>query len=292
MSVTLAARDIATFRVERLKRLFTHEDFFHVHKVLGLLSLVHYGMRFYEWVVYREMFVDASKLNITIWVIIHMALSATSLIFKIPQNRVKGAPMIWPEFRAHSIIFAFRSLIAMLAIVYFGDYKYESTIRSLIVITTLLTADTATAYYKKLDNKLGTTMRGMPFPEFSAKIMSVLNLYYSFSQVLATLVVLYVPDVGSVFITVFPIQIAALLMTLVRKGVITGAGWHFYYASALGLNYAYGLTCLGVCRMSIQHTIAYWLTAFIFSFARFYLNVNKYPLWIMACLCKVCLDQS
>lgn len=279
-------RDALTFRPERLHKLITHEDHFHVHKTFGVLALAHFMYRAYEWSAYGDTFVTASRSEVLATTLLHMALSGTSLIFKIPQNRVKGAPMIWPEFRAHSIVFAYRSLLAMLAIA-FAPPSTLPFLRCALVLGTLLAADTATHHFSKLDNKLGTTMRGMPYPDaFSDAGQRRLNLYYSVSQVLATLHVLYAPDLGTHIVVVFAIQLAALLMTMVRKGVITTAGWHMYYAAALGLNYVYGIACVGTCRMPRPHSIANASTAVAFSILRFKFHVNKYVLWALACVVR------
>jgi hypothetical protein len=45
--------------------------------------------------------------------ILHAGLSWSSLLFHIPAKRNKSNPMIWPEFRWHSICFACRSFVAM-----------------------------------------------------------------------------------------------------------------------------------------------------------------------------------
>ena len=43
----------------------------------------------------------------------HALLSASSLIFRIPKRRIKEGSRIWPEYRLHSITFAYRSLACM-----------------------------------------------------------------------------------------------------------------------------------------------------------------------------------
>ena len=43
----------------------------------------------------------------------HFGLSTSSLIFRIPTKRIVEGSRIWPEYRLHSIIFAYRSLACM-----------------------------------------------------------------------------------------------------------------------------------------------------------------------------------
>ena len=45
---------------------------------------------------------------------LHMTLSVSSMIFKIPRKRSLSLYRIWPEYRLHSIVFAWRALLAML----------------------------------------------------------------------------------------------------------------------------------------------------------------------------------
>jgi hypothetical protein len=119
--------------------------------------------------------------------------------------------MIWPEFRAHSVLFATRSLISMIL-----TLKEVSTplTRLVNVMATIALADLATKVYKVT----ATTMRDMPFPDWvSQTARDRINFYYSFSQVLATAGLLFSPSMERALFVLFPIQIAAFLMTLVRK---------------------------------------------------------------------------
>lgn len=117
-------------------------------------------------------------------------------------------------------------------------------------------------------------MRTMPFPEYlNAPFRDRLNTFYSVCQMFATCQVLFsytsdelltVVECGStpiltlllpsslthfysyhqvlfayhldeVFAVVWPIQIAAFLMTCVRKSIITAGAWHYYYRYGLRL---------------------------------------------------------
>ena len=49
---------------------------------------------------------------------LHGLLSVSSFIFHVPLNRHKGLPMIYKEFRLHSIIFALRSVVCALSFYY------------------------------------------------------------------------------------------------------------------------------------------------------------------------------
>lgn len=278
----MAYRD-STMRVANIPKLFGHEDPFHIHKVLGASSLLHFVYRMCCAILSPDhtLGFDAYKPYTISLIILHMMLSGTSLVFTIPSNRVRKLPMIWPEFRLHSIIFAYRSLLAMLCFWLNAtlDVTYFHYVRGLIVLGTLVCADTVTSYYKKHDMLLPgeTTMRSMPFPENTPLIViRITNMYYSISQVLATMNILFVRNMNRPFAVLFPIQLAAFLMTMVRKSILTSGEWHILYGGALALNYVYALYAVYECTIS---STLYWLLSISFIISRFVFHVNKYVLW-------------
>ena len=209
-----------------------------------------------------------------LYIVSHAALSGTSLIFYIPSARSITSPMIWPEFRAHSIIFAYRSLVAMSL----TELTISDPItRFVTVLGTLLLADGATKYFKM---EGVTTMRDMPFPDWvSQTARTQLNYYYSFSQIFATMTILFSSSMERAFMILFPIQIAAFLMTLVRKKIITPLQWHIYYALSLFMNYLYTLLLLNITHTEIM-PVLFYISSVFFCFLRFGFRVNKYILWI------------
>jgi len=249
-----------------MESLFTHQDgkFGHLHKAFGFLSLWHYVFRFGEFFTNRQMeFSQASFFFIGI----HLLLSWSSFIFHLPSLRSVQAPMIWPEFRAHSALFATRSLISMALTL--QDMSTPMS-RLVNVMVTIALADLATKVYKVT----ATTMRDMPFPDWvSQTARDRINFYYSFSQVLATAVLLFSPSMERALFVLFPIQIAAFLMTLVRKKIIGPATWHLAYAAALGLNYLHGGLALDALPL------AYYVSSLLFTLMRFRYRWNKYLLW-------------
>jgi len=250
----------------KMESLITHHDgkYGHVHKSLGFISLTHFIARFGEFALYRVMTFDRAA-----WILIavHALLSWSSLIFYLTSFRSAAAPMIWPEFRAHSILFASRSLTAMSLTL--SGFSSPLT-RYINVIGTIALADLATKYYQATN----TTMRDMPFPDWVSKeARDRLNLYYSVSQVLATAGLLVSPSMERAFFILFPIQIAAFLMTLVRKRMLSPLGWHVLYAASLGLNYIHG----ALARDSLP--TLFYIGSLLFCILRFRYRVNKYMLW-------------
>ena len=270
--------DLVSIRVHNLPKLFTKEDFNNIHKVLGFASLFHYGYRLYLFSTTQSMKFDDSYYT-PICIAMHVALSTTSLIFKIPDNRIRTAPMIYPEFRLHSIVFGLRSLSVMILLYLARRYDLISLLyfRGLIVLITLVLADMITYSYKDQ----GKTMRGMPFPDYVPLwLRDKINAYYSASQIFATAQIIFCTGLDDAFLVLFPIQIAAFLMTCVRKSIITSGAWHFYYGVSLGLNYV-------ICPLIVYGGVnsrggLFYPMAFFAIFCRFYVpKISKYIVWII-----------
>lgn len=258
-----------------MQRLFTREDKWHVHKALGVGALASFG--YHCTAAFRRG--DHHHVGIGC-ALMHAALSVSSLVFRIPNNRVKGAPMIWPEFRLHSIAFALRSIAAILVNSGLGNSNVARTLRGMVIIATFGSADWASQVHATNS----TTMRDMPFPKWvGQRSKAAWNLFYSVSQVLATMNIL--TDEGTVlaFFTLVPIQLAAFLMTCVRKGLIRGGHWHAAYTAALLLNYVYCSTNDTVIDSNLR--LWYWALAATVVALRFGLRCDKYVLWTGVVLC-------
>ena len=271
--------------VSQLHRLVTKEDgvYFHVHKILGILVLGHFVFRGYNWVVSGNMGFDTS-LDTLGWIAVHTLLHVSSFQFALPQKRIKTYNVIWPEFRLHSMIFAYRSLIAM-SIIWFRmtariSMLAEVIARACLVLTTMFLADTVTKHFrtKGLVGATETTMRTNPYPGWFPKHwIKYHNLFYSASQVLATMQCLTSKDIASPFVLLVAIQTAPFCMTLVKKGVIDQTGWHVYYTAALGVSYLYGN--FGARLGCFVPRWLYWVISIAIMVGRFQLDLNKYFLW-------------
>lgn len=227
---------------------------------------------------YKAMFFDSSLWTL-FWIGVHAMLHVSSFTFHIPQRRNKVYNIIWPEMRWHSLVFAYRSVFTMLALWLAWNNlisnRFTVYFRGPMVLLTMAVADMFTEYYKKNDSiKDETTMRNNPYPNYvSRTLTSAYNLMYSTSQVFGTANILY-RDFNSIFMIILPIQIAPFGMTLVKKGLITQAGWHWWYSLAIFANYlnAYLTT------NDVTHT-CYLMSVLMFCVCRFYYRMNKYVLW-------------
>jgi len=265
------------FNIYQSHRLVTHEDskYFHAHKILGIGCLTHFGYRIYHGVKYGDLGFS-NDVTTLLCILMHGLLHISSFQFILPNRKNKVYNIIWPEARWHSMIFAYRSLFAMLAI-----YMHESHIllynplmlficRGVIVYLTMIFADIVTHKYKMLDT---TTMRDNPYPPDTPKwLIFVLNIFYSISQVFATFSML-VYNKNAIFLTLIPIQTAPFGMTLVKKGIIDQMGWHISYINALLISYLYGI----YTYHDYDHFITHLVIMFIIG--RFVFRFNKYALW-------------
>jgi hypothetical protein len=141
--------------------------------------------------------------------------------------------------------------------------------RPVIVLTTLLAADLSSKYFASEEK----TMRGMPFPDcVSERMRKWVNYYYNFSQLGATTVILSKTTIESPFIMMFPIQLAAFLMTLVKKNIISPGAWHVIYAWSLALGYIHTEQHADP-RNRFSKALASALLL------RFFMRTNKYVVW-------------
>ena len=193
-------------------KLVTKEDgdYMHIHKTLGILTLSSFIYRSYALVRYNDMQFNNNYLTI-LNILIHFMLHISSFEFILLKKRNKAYPIIWAEYRWHSLIFAYRSLITLLSCILLtniiSEYKLK-LIRSSILISTMVVADYVTMYYKKKDmiEKNDSTMRGMPFPSYiNDKLKNNINLFYSISQVFATMIILS-KNIDAIYLTLIPIH--------------------------------------------------------------------------------------
>jgi hypothetical protein len=146
-------------KFENINKLVTKEDNYYVHKLLGLFCLVNFTYRYISLFFFGTM-----KLKYDydiICISLHGLLSISSLIFHISQQRHKSLPIIYPEFRLHSIIFAMRSIFC--TILHYIHVPLYS--KMLVCLLTNISADIVTYKYKiyNNENNISTTMRNMPF---------------------------------------------------------------------------------------------------------------------------------
>jgi len=258
--------------LSQVHRLVTHEDrhIMHMHKTLGILVLGHI---FYRMFLIIKLGISglATSCWTPFWMFIHALLHISSFQFRLPEKRNKTYNIIWPEFRLHSMIFAYRSIITVL-LVWMGGY-WNRVLRGPLVIATMIAADGVSKLYGQ-----DTTMRANPYPVGTSPNFIVWhNRFYSASQFGASIAIMF-RGADSAFLALLPIQTAPFLMTLVKKGILNQAEWHTWYTIALLTNWIHALACKGNDG-NVVSTLTYMTIFFSATTARLYYKVNKYAIW-------------
>jgi ferredoxin-NADP reductase/lipid-A-disaccharide synthase-like uncharacterized protein len=267
----------------KISKLITHEDKFHIHKTMGVISLLNYFYLLFDCFysgAAAEMTlrsVDSGFIGLT-WV--HSILSLSALQFLIPRTRTGILPMIWQEFRAHSIVFAVRSFL-IINVLYFLFHRSDSTrsptaivVRLAIVLLAMKLADVSTEYLR--ENKKETTTATMPYwSDCPAALQSAIKYFYTHSQFMATIVCLF-GTIPYVLAVAFPIQIASFLMTLVRKNIISAFWYHVLYGGSLLIVYLINATDPTLYPVVILGIVLIYI--------RVHLKLNKYVLWTLVAL--------
>jgi hypothetical protein len=216
------------FRPHNSHKLVTKEDPWHVHKMVGVVCLLNYGYRYYSLFRYGTM--DLNNSRGSLLVVYHAILSCSSMVFHIPSIRNPKAPMIYPEYRLHSILFVLRSVSCY----FLTYYQFPILYKCAVCYATIGLADFISARYAVGSNAT-TTMRNMPFDKRVDEVyQKKITLMQSSQQISATLYMF--GNLDSCFSPMFAIQISAFLMTLVRKNIIDSTMWHLVYNCSLWIN--------------------------------------------------------
>jgi hypothetical protein len=249
-----------------MAKLFTNHDPFHIHKTMGLLALLNFAYRLMlivnpwrggsafchannETCTTQHIYVDVAC------VLLHGALSWSSLLLPVPRKRNFNSPMIWTEFRWHSILFATRSILGTIVSIlgWWPEHlvaNYGAKVA--LVMGTCFAADYVTAKYGCTTQR---TTNAMAYPEYvSTHHQQRIKLNYSMAQMSATLSCV-TEDPTLSFLPLYAIQGAAFLMTLRRKNWISTRTVHFNYQVQLCAAYLPTITALGQLLLSFGITI-------------------------------------
>ena len=248
--------------------LITSHDYLNIHKILGFGCLLHYGYRFSLKIFYNDMF-----FKINLFPMSHLILSLSSFIFKVPLHRYLSRTIIWKELQLHNIIFTSRSVFMMYhALMFNAEDKYKYYIsRLLIIMSHHYLADVITSKYQ---NKELTTTRDIKYDTDNKYLIKINKYFYAISQITATSVLLLSTNQDNSFCFMFPIQISAFLMTLVRKGIISNNQWHYIYTISLIIPYLLNIN--GITNDTTDKSILIKIFTILHIILRVVLNTNKY----------------
>jgi hypothetical protein len=274
----------------RLKKLFTKEDPQNLHKTLGLLSLVHYVYRYF-WVFPREGslgLADGPRAPDCLGVLLHVALSTSSLIFTVIRTRLLDKPtIIWEEYRLHAIVFSVRGgsvfLFSQLWPAELSNpddddgtaprYGTDAQIFALylFVLAHHVLADKITDWYGTPGE---STVRGdgkRAGPRFK-RLMRLYSLYQFLALGSHLTVHPLGADIG--WNPMIAVQSSAFCMTLYRKRLIRGAHHAAIYTACLLLSAVHIVYMLdGYQNFMLKVAIVYLL--------RVRFGFSKYLLWAL-----------
>ena len=248
-----------------LYKLISNQDYLHLHKILGFGCLINYFIKFYWKFNNNNAYLDNYS------PLFHLGLSLSSFIFKVPILRLNSKAIIWKELQLHNIIFTSRSIFIiyhcnLLNPTINNPYFYYISRLGIIYFHHYL----ADLISNKFQNNEKTTTRHIPYNTNNKYLIDINKKFYAISQILATTTLLLTTKADNAFFIMFPIQLSAFLMTLVRKDIISNNTWHYIYSSSLLLPYLLNFKTItdknnNKLLISIIHIIS-----------RLYLNTNKF----------------
>jgi hypothetical protein len=261
-----------------------------IHKYLGVFVLLHFAFRYTQMLFGDPSAGLGTRLGkgpgiiAPLCLIPHGLLSLSSLIFRtVPRERVVGKPMIWQEYRVHNICFGLRSVITGFLpwfTIYMGNTptsrRFAVTACCATALAAQLVADEGTRRLRA-DTKESTTAT-MPYWEgCSVKTQKRFKTFYAYCQFLATLSCIAVANPAWSLAVLFAIQMASLLMTLVRKGLLSAKGLHIGYTITLALPYFVVVRDMTISK-SLDFPVMAGIGWILFQLRR--CGVNKYALWL------------
>ena len=205
-------------RRPRLKKtyrmLFTREDRFSTHKLLGAFVILHSAFRLSQ-VGPADMGFGAT-LPTLVCILLHATLSLSSFLFRIPVQR-RGGDLsygMWTEYRLQSIIFTLRSLAMMLVIWVerVCGLAPNHLFNTGILFASMLASDYSS--YAVGPKGRSRTVRDVDAPFATRLLFSIMQIQTSSALLLGQ------RRFSMHFIFVLVMQFNAFLMTLSRKRLL------------------------------------------------------------------------
>jgi hypothetical protein len=249
-----------------MARVFTPDDPYHLHALLGASVLFSFVYNYYGALV-------AGRWHVGGWImVLHTLLSLSSFFFRVPQKRVVRAPTtIYQEYRAHALVFTVRSLGVWILNTWTPRH---SVLRLLLVLATSGCADWVSGWLGTPGN---TTVRGDSTKAKRDWRVRLIIPWYSVYQVVAAASHVHPRCVHPFFgfNSLAAIQVSAFCMTLHRKGKIRWYTHAVVYSLTL-------LLSLTVVWMYTRHMlIDFWVPTLGVVLGRVWLGKSKYILWLL-----------
>ena len=222
------------------RKLKTREDPYHLHKTLGILSVLNFFYRYaYCYNMYGDLGYNGKQTgaNKKWWVLdvltmlVHTCLALSSIIFRVPKRRINDKPMvIYEEYRQHAMVFTVRCFSVFVIATVFPNAPVW--VGPVVVMCHHLFADRITAIHGTPGNTAvrATAERAKLSPSyrFVGKLYSLYQFLAIGSHVLPNA---RLADLA--FNAVIAIQSSAFMMTLYRKKIVRGRTHMIVYAFCL-----------------------------------------------------------
>jgi hypothetical protein len=262
-----------------MAKLITNHDFLHLHAISGLIALCNFILRLYYMLTYKNAFPDFENKFISILLTLnHLCLPLLSLSIHLPEKRNFHQPMIWKEFRLHSLLFSSRHVITTIISLYNFDFNIKVFIIIKLAII-LLTVYLAKIISDKYGDKELRTTNAMPYPE-TLKDNEILKIKreYAKKQFGATLFCAIINNPTYNFIPLYAIQSAPFLMTLVRKGKCNTKYYHIIYSLFLLFPFYFHYILLVNFKCDLRDILFGLIYVSCYTLRISY-NINPYILW-------------
>lgn len=230
-------------RDAKISKLVTREDGQHIHKTLGILSVISFFYRYgYVYNTTGTLGFDgpAASSRHTLFLdwatmLVHTALAFSSIIFRVPKRRINNKPMvIYEEYRQHAMVFTLRCLLVFAA-VYALPAGSPAWVPPLAVMLCHLMADRITSIHGTQGNTaVRATQRHMKISTFYRYVGKLYSLYQFLAIGSHILPNARLADLG--YNAIIAIQSSAFMMTLYRKRIIRGRTHMVVYAACLVLS--------------------------------------------------------
>ena len=265
-----------------MAKLITTHDFLHLHAISGLIALCNFILRLYYIFIFRNAFPEFENKTFSIILSLnHIILPLLSLTMRLPEKRIFNQPMIWKEFRLHSLLFSSRHVITTIISLYnFNiDIKVFILIKLTIILLTVFLAKKITDKYG--DKEIRTT-NAMPYPiTLNENEIAKIKREYAKKQFGATLFCAIINNPTYNFIPLYAIQSAPFLMTLVRKGKCNAKYYHIIYSLFLLFPFYFHYVLMNINYYCNMRDILFGIIYILSYTLRCSYKMNQYSLWCL-----------
>lgn len=227
----------------KISKLVTREDNYHIHKTLGILSVISFFYRYgYVYSTQGNLGFDGMassrdpKLMMLDWItmIVHTVLALSSIIFRVPKKRLSTKPMvIYEEYRQHAMVFTLRCFSVFAVSTLFPNAP--AFVVPVVVMAHHLLADRITSIWGIPGNTaVRATAAAVKVSAFYSGVAKVYSLYQFLAIASHILPNARIGDLA--FNAIIAIQSSAFMMTLYRKRIIRGSTHMVVYFLCLALS--------------------------------------------------------